>query len=57
MTRVGGDVARHSATVERLTGAGKQTREAQASLGFEENSLALLQGHQRFLRLGEPAKE
>jgi hypothetical protein len=57
MTRVGGDVARHSATVERLTGAGKQTREAQASLGFAANSLALLQGRQRFLRLGEPAKE
>ncbi len=57
MTRVGDDVARHSVTVERLTGAGERTREVEASLGFEENSLALLYGRQRFLRLGEPAKE
>ena len=28
--------------------------DARASLGFAENSLALLRGRRRFLRLGEP---
>ena len=52
-----GDVARHLATVGRLTAAGERTTDARASLGFAEKSLALLRGRQRFLRPGGPPPE
>ena len=57
VARARGDVARHLATVGRLTAAGERTTDARASLGFAEKSLALLRGRQRFLRLGEPPPE
>jgi hypothetical protein len=59
VTRARGEVARHLATVGRRTAAGEETNAARASLGFAENSLALLRGRRRFLRSGEepPPKE
>ena len=57
VTRARGDVARHLATVGRLTAAGERTTDARAGLGFAEKSLALLRGRQRFLRPGEPPPE
>ena len=57
VARARGDVARHLATVGRLTAAGERTIDARASLGFAEKSLALLRGRQRFLRPGGPPPE
>ena len=54
MTRAKGDVAGHTATLERTTMAGEESTAARARLDFAERRLALLRGRQQFLRSGEP---